>query len=198
MKAESVDSCHEVVKSLLWTLFALCMTPFCTLIGVSLALYSWDCKYWSWIWPTWTWQSSWGSERVCQALQLNCTFQLMLWPESISSCRCDREYCFQTSLFLLLVISCHWLNLPYPFPPCLTTMSSLKLLAKTLIPQQKLFLMTSSLSFLKLLVFCIAHFRAHAVSANFLNLSWPSACKGETLECGGLHLVPCCEECSPM
>jgi uncharacterized membrane protein len=101
-------------------------------------------------------------------------------------------------LFLLLVISCHWLNLPYPFPPCLMTISSLKLLAKTLIPQQKLFLMTSSLSFLKLLVFCIAHFWAHAVSANFLNLSWPSACNGETLECGGLHLVPRYEECSPM
>jgi hypothetical protein len=49
MKAESVYSCHEVVKSFLWTFFALCMTPFYILIWVSLVLCSLDCKYWIWI-----------------------------------------------------------------------------------------------------------------------------------------------------
>jgi hypothetical protein len=49
MKAKSVYSCHEAVKSFLWTLFALCMTPFYTFIWVSLALCSLNCKYWIWI-----------------------------------------------------------------------------------------------------------------------------------------------------
>jgi hypothetical protein len=122
MKAKSVDSCHEVVKSLLWTLFVLCMTPFSTLIGVSLALYYLECKYWSLIL-----QKYWSEEGSVASLCIKddgLTWQhkgLLVWTSCLMhKCVCIWRYILQNYNYKLHFQNLSIYHIPHVFIGTLT------------------------------------------------------------------------------